>query len=258
MDHREQFRECDSRDSSSAPGHAETERMNVWIVNQYAIPPTQPGITRHFSFAATLNRRGHDVTLIASSFDHVTRKETRLNSAEMFRIETIEGVRLLWLRTPSLRGQHEAAGLEHAGLCLARLAPARPRSLRHPTRLSAPALICPALSPPGDWRAPRRALVLKIRDLWPGGAGRMALLGVDHPVVRVLAGIARTLYRTQPGSSRFGRTRRLTSPDRNRHRAPGHHTLHIARAPVSDNRSAPTKLGFTVPEISKNRASNME
>ena len=31
--------------------------MNVWLVNQYAIPPTQPGITRHFTFAAALNRR---------------------------------------------------------------------------------------------------------------------------------------------------------------------------------------------------------
>ena len=78
--------------------------MNIWIVNQYAIPPTRPGITRHFSFAAALNRRGHNVTLIASSFDHVTQKETRLNSGEMCRLETIEGVRFLWLRTPPYQG----------------------------------------------------------------------------------------------------------------------------------------------------------
>ena len=78
--------------------------MNIWIVNQYAIPPTQPGITRHFSFAAALRRRGHDATLIASSFDHVTRTETRLNPGETWRLETIEGVRFLWLRTPPYEG----------------------------------------------------------------------------------------------------------------------------------------------------------
>jgi hypothetical protein len=42
----------------------------VWLINHCALPPSEPGGTRHYALARELIRSGHDVTIIASSFNH--------------------------------------------------------------------------------------------------------------------------------------------------------------------------------------------
>lgn len=170
--------------------------MNVWLVNQYAIPPTQPGITRHFTFAAALNRRGHDVTLIASSFDHVTRKETRLEPGEKSRLETIDGVRFLWLRSPPYEGNTKQRVWNM-------LVFARRVWRRQGTHQLAPPDVIVGSSPHlfgalAAWRVARAMgvpFVLEVRDLWPETLIEGSNIRRDHPVVRALAWIERTLYR---------------------------------------------------------------
>ena len=44
--------------------------MRILILNQYALPAGEAGITRHGDIGAELVRRGHDVTVIASDFDY--------------------------------------------------------------------------------------------------------------------------------------------------------------------------------------------
>jgi glycosyltransferase involved in cell wall biosynthesis len=169
--------------------------MNIWIFNQYAIPPIQPGITRHFSFAAALNRRGHDTMLIASSFDHVTRKETRLQPGETSRLETIEGVRFLWLRTPPYEGNT-------ARRVWTMLDFARSVWRRRGMRDLAPPDVIVGSSPHlfgafAAWRLARALgvpFVMEVRDLWPETLVELGSMRADHPVVRVLAWIERTLY----------------------------------------------------------------
>ena len=48
--------------------------MHVLIVNQYALPCGESGITRHGDLGAELVRRGHKVTIIASRFNYLTRQ----------------------------------------------------------------------------------------------------------------------------------------------------------------------------------------
>jgi glycosyltransferase involved in cell wall biosynthesis len=170
--------------------------MNIWIVNQYAIPPTQAGITRHFSLAAELKQQGHDLTLIASSFDHVRRKETRLSPDETWRIETIEGIRFLWLRTPPY--ESNSARRVWNMLVFAwhvwRRRGVRELALPDVVVGSSPHLFG-AL---GAWRLARSLgvpFVLEIRDLWPEALVQWSGVRASHPVVRVLALIERTLYR---------------------------------------------------------------
>ena len=43
--------------------------MNVWILNHYAGTPAEQA-TRTYDLATGLVRRGHHVTVIASSFSH--------------------------------------------------------------------------------------------------------------------------------------------------------------------------------------------
>jgi glycosyltransferase involved in cell wall biosynthesis len=170
--------------------------MRVWIVNQYAVPPSQAGITRHHTLASELIRRGHEVTLVASSFDHVTRTETRLAAGEAARVETHAGVPFVWLRTPPYQGNsvkrmanmaHFAARVEWT---LPRLGLDRPEVIIG----SSPHLF-------GAWAAERLAarwgvpFVLEVRDLWPQSLVELGNVPADHPVVRLLERLERHLYR---------------------------------------------------------------
>jgi len=44
--------------------------MNIWIFDHYAVPPDLAGGTRHYDMGSELVRRGHQVTVIATSFRH--------------------------------------------------------------------------------------------------------------------------------------------------------------------------------------------
>ena len=46
--------------------------MRIWIVNEYANPPSKPGGGRHHGLASELNRLGHSVTIVRSDWDHLT------------------------------------------------------------------------------------------------------------------------------------------------------------------------------------------
>lgn len=70
----------------------------LWIMNHYAIGPNSGGGTRHYDFAYELVKRGYDVTIFASSFDHKLRKE-KLNDGEKYRKEIINGVKFVWIKT---------------------------------------------------------------------------------------------------------------------------------------------------------------
>ena len=76
--------------------------MNVLILNQYALPSGSPGITRHGDLARVLVKRGHKVTIIASSFDYFTRQQETNTTANLER-ETHHGVNFVWLKTTAYR-----------------------------------------------------------------------------------------------------------------------------------------------------------
>ena len=71
----------------------------LWVLNHYAISPDMPGITRHFDLALELVKKGHDVTIFASGFDHSTRKYVKITPEEKMKVETYDGVRFVWVNT---------------------------------------------------------------------------------------------------------------------------------------------------------------
>ena len=61
--------------------------MNIWIINQYAVPPSLPGGTRHYSMARVLTDKGASVKIIAGNFNHNTMSpipEHEANSYKLF------------------------------------------------------------------------------------------------------------------------------------------------------------------------------
>ncbi len=78
--------------------------MQLWFINHYAgLPATVPA-TRPFDLGKHLVRLGHSVTIFACSFNHYTFAEEQLSFFQLIKIEEIEGVRFVWIKGPSYRG----------------------------------------------------------------------------------------------------------------------------------------------------------
>jgi len=170
--------------------------MRIWLVNQYAAPPSRGGITRHHTLAHELMRRGHDVTLIASSFDHVTRTETSPAMTGTHHDEITDGVPFIWVRTPGYAGNTHARVRNMLAFAW------RVWQLKSRARTAAPDVILgssphllAALAAERLARSFGVPFVLEIRDLWPQSLVDLGALSERHPTVMGLRVIERYLYR---------------------------------------------------------------
>ncbi len=166
--------------------------MKIWIVNHYAIPPSSPGGTRHYSLARYMTAAGHDVLLVTASFDHFSRKQL-LGGAEKSREGQIDGVSFLWLKS----GEYSALGgryrsmLEFSWRVLA-AGKKFPRpdvvvgSSPHPFAALAASSIARA------WGVP---FVLEVRDIWPDSVVQLAGFSQSHPGVALLRSVEKQLYK---------------------------------------------------------------
>ncbi|MFC3859774.1 glycosyltransferase family 4 protein [Deinococcus antarcticus] len=170
--------------------------MKIWFVNQYAIPPQQAGPMRHYSLAKELVTLGHEVTIVASSFDHVTQKETRLIAEKPFELEVIDGVRFLWLYTPPYKG-NSLARVKNMLAFSWQVAFGRALgTLGKPDAVvgSSPHLFG-AMAAWVRAKQLRVPFVLEIRDLWPQSLIDLGNYSERHPIVLALTVIERWLYR---------------------------------------------------------------
>ena len=70
----------------------------IWILNHYADTPDRQA-TRSYDLGRELVRRGHLVTIFASSFSHYTLREEVLQAGERSIVEEVDGVKFVWLKT---------------------------------------------------------------------------------------------------------------------------------------------------------------
>lgn len=189
--------------------------MNVLIINQYAKLPDQPGGSRHYSIARELVRQGHSVTILASSFHHGLRKELKLKQHELHKIEEVDGIQYLWIRTPPYR-QNGWARLRNMVAFAWRTWQLRTKPhYRKPDVIvgSSPHLFgaLAGYRLAAYYRVP---FVLEVRDLWPQSLIDVSGLSPKHPLVLVFAAIEKHLYRRAsavitllPGAATFIRGR---------------------------------------------------
>jgi glycosyltransferase involved in cell wall biosynthesis len=169
--------------------------MTIWIVNHYALTPEQSGGTRHYDIARELVKRGHDVTIVASSFHYAMFEETKEYPPHSdVLIEMIDGIRFVWIRTRPYRGN---------GIGRVRNMLEFTWKLRHLPELK---LECPDVvvgssvhlfAVYGTYRLAKHfdvPFVMEVRDIWPQ---TLIDMGVSkwHPFVVVLGLLERFLYR---------------------------------------------------------------
>jgi glycosyltransferase involved in cell wall biosynthesis len=168
--------------------------MRIWILNHYAIPPDRPGGTRHYDIGRVLAAKGHDVTIFASSFSHNTFREERLQKNERMRVDCIDGIRFVWIRTTPYSGNdaRRALNMLSYGVGVIRAQRHIPRpdvvvgSSVHPVAVAAAWLIASIR---------RLPFIFEVRDLWPQVLVDVGALRQNGIATRLFRGAERFLYR---------------------------------------------------------------
>lgn len=170
--------------------------MRVWIVNYTALPPSEPGGTRHYSLARELRRRGHEVLVVASSFHYVARRPLRLAGGGTHRLEDVDGVPFLWLKAPGYDESQLARGWSWLAFSWRVWREVGMRELKPPD-----VVIGSSPYPFAAVAAHRVAIrhevpfVLEVRDLWPQTLIDLGKYSSLHPFILLLDAIERYLYR---------------------------------------------------------------
>ncbi len=168
--------------------------MKIWIIHHYASSPTRSDSIRHVSLAAELVRRGHGVSIFASSFHVRSMACVSVDRREHVHWEQVAGVEFGWVPTPAYSGN--SYGRVWNMLVFAF------RVLQLPMHCSGrPDVIygsTPSLFAALAGLAVARRLgvpfLLEVRDIWPQ---TLIDLGMSrfHPFVVLSAAIERYLYR---------------------------------------------------------------
>lgn len=168
--------------------------LSVWLVNQFAIPPTGAGGTRHYTLAREMKSDDVHVVLVASSVNHLTQARRVTDNCPV--VEVIDDVKFAWLPTPP-SGRGTAGRLQSMGGFAINV-----WRERWAAGLEAPDVVVGSTpSPLAAYAALRLArrhrvpFVLEVRDIWPQSLLDLGNLRPTHPGVRVLSWIERQLYR---------------------------------------------------------------
>jgi len=175
--------------------------MNIWIFNHYAITPDMPGGTRHYDLGRELVRRGHRITIFASSFHHYLHTETRLKPGEKWKIEDVDGVKFVWLRTPPYqhnnwrRVQNMVTFMLRVWRLGKRLPKLIPEMEEPDVIIGSSAHLLAVLAAYFIAKHFRAKFVMEVRDLWPQAIIELGKLSAGNPLVQLLRILVKFLYR---------------------------------------------------------------
>lgn len=160
----------------------------LWILNHYALGPTDSGGTRHYDLAKEIVDKGYDVTIFASAFLHFGFIEKEKNN------ETINGVKFVWIKTFHYfrNDWRRVINMISYFVQMLRTYSKHPKpdiiiaSSPHLLTYIAGLLIAKKIKVP---------LCIEIRDLWPQTMVDMGILSKTSPITKVLYFIERYIYK---------------------------------------------------------------
>lgn len=170
----------------------------LWIFDHYAVSPDMAGLTIQFDLGKQLVKKGHDVTIFASGFDHRTRKYVKINPSERMKVEMYAGVRFVWINTfPYMANDWRRALNMVSYSC---------RVLRSTDKLPKPVAIIgcsvhPLAALAGWWVAQRyrASFFFEERDLWPQVMIDMGKLKANSIIAKALYSLEHFLYSRAAG-----------------------------------------------------------
>jgi len=166
-------------------------KMNIWYLSAHDQPKGKS--SRTYDFSSELVRRGHTVTMFTNSYCHWTHEE-RLRPGEKWRVEEIDGIRVVWLRTIHYTGNGLRRGMNMLSNAW--------RSIQVSQRFSdRPDVVIGPSVPLGTGCAASKiarmkgaAFVFEVRDVWPIALVYDGGLSKRNPVYYAFRSIEKSLY----------------------------------------------------------------
>jgi glycosyltransferase involved in cell wall biosynthesis len=168
------------------------QKMNIWYLSAHDQPKGQS--SRTYDFSRELVKLGHSVTMFTNSYCHWTHQE-RLDPDEKWRIEEIDGIQVVWLRTIHYSGNGLGRGMNMISnawraIQAARTLPDKPD-----------VVIGPSVPIGTGWAASQIAgtknvaFVFEVRDVWPIALVDDGGLSKRSPVYYAFRSLEKKLYR---------------------------------------------------------------
>jgi len=177
-------------------------KKRLWIVNQYATPPSLPGITRHYSLGKHLVSRGWEVTIFTSNFRHETKELFFPSLDRLSYTEEYDGVKFVFVNQKIAYRSNSLARIRNILEFGRRVRGVlKEEGFRQPPDVLLGSSFHFLNAEAAFWAARKfHALpVLEVRDLWPEALVYLRGIPEHHPAVRLLAAWSRRLYRQGKG-----------------------------------------------------------
>lgn len=136
--------------------------MRLLIVNQYGLPAGWPGITRHGDLGAALVGMGHEVTVLASRFNYLTRTNAGPGGTTRH-----DGVEFHWLETGAYAANDRRRVRSMVQFTLRAIREGIRREARPDVVLASSPHLLAGLAGYVIARWHRVPFVFEVRDLWP-------------------------------------------------------------------------------------------
>jgi glycosyltransferase involved in cell wall biosynthesis len=169
--------------------------MNILLINHYAGSDRHGMEYRPYYLSREWTRLGHNVTIVAASASHLRVRAPAIEGN--LTQEFIDGIRYLWLRTPSYTGNGVSrAGNIFAFLCQLQrygrriAAVARPDSVIASSTYPLDTLVAHRFSRQSDAK-----FIYEVHDLWPLSLIELAGMSPRHPFVMLLQWAENFAYR---------------------------------------------------------------
>ena len=168
----------------------------VWIINHFAIPPSESGGTRHYSLARELLNHGFAATIIAAASNYQTGRPRPLPEGVKAQLQVVNDVPFLWMKTAThgKDGVSRLLGMIYFAYQLVTNLPRRFVDAPEIIIGSTPHLFGAAASCflAKHYKIP---FVLEVRDIWPESLIELGGFSPYHPLMLIMKKLERYVYR---------------------------------------------------------------
>ncbi|EEG73548.1 glycosyltransferase family 4 protein [[Clostridium] hylemonae] len=169
--------------------------MNIWIVNQYAIPPSLGGLVRHYYFSKYMQQDGHKVRIFTSSKIHNS-DINLINDNTLYKEKMVDGIEYTFVHSRDYKGNGIDRVLNMLELPFKMWKAMKAFKKEGPDVIytSSPSLFIAFFSLLFG-RRNKIPVVVEIRDLWPESIVEYNGMSRRNPIILMIYQLEKWIYK---------------------------------------------------------------